>query len=149
MWAIREGGRGGGMGRDFVELRSRRDEDRTGTGVGEQGENLIGEKIGIDGDVDSADGEAGEVGDGPLPAIFREDGDAIALTDAPGAECGGDSADALVDLRGREGLPGASGVLNQHGPLAATVRDGEENVVERLEVKHARTNVSERGRGRK
>ena len=48
--------------------------------------DLIGEQVGVDGNVDSADGEAGEVGDGPLPAILGEDGDAIAFADAPGLE---------------------------------------------------------------
>jgi len=124
---------GGGAARsDLLILSARGDEDGARAGVGEEGNDLVGEQVGIDGDVGGADGEAGEVGEGPLPAIFGEDGDAIAFADAPGAERSGDGTNALIDLRGGDGLPAGRVVLEQHGAVAAAVRDDEENVVERL-----------------
>jgi hypothetical protein len=60
-------------------------------------------------------------------------------------ERGGYGADALIDLRRGKGLPVAGTILGQHGAIAASVRDGEEDVVKRLQLKHAPTNVSEEG----
>ena len=85
---------------DLVVLSAGGDEEDARAGVGKEGNDLVGEEVGVDGDIGDAHGEAGEVGDGPLPAVLGEDGDAVAFADAPDAERFGKSADALIDLQG-------------------------------------------------
>ena len=57
--------------------------DDAGAGIVEDEGSLLGSLRGIDGNCDGSEGEGGEVGGGPLRAIFAEDGDAVALADAP------------------------------------------------------------------
>ena len=65
-----------------------------GGGILDQGGDLFGGQGGIDGHIGSAEHQSGEVDDGPFPAIFRKDCDAVAFENAPGAESVRQSVDA-------------------------------------------------------
>ena len=69
--------------RDLVVLGAGGNDGNARAGVGKENGGLVGGERGIDGYVDGSESESGEVGYGPLPAIFAEDGDAVALADAP------------------------------------------------------------------
>ncbi len=105
----------GADGVQFFELLTGRDDGDTATGVGEQDGDLVTGKRGIDGNVDAIDGQDGEVGDCPFPAIFRNQGDAVAFFCTPGKEGLREGVDALVDLVGGERLPVAELVLPEDG----------------------------------
>ncbi len=83
-------------GGDFFVLPGGRNDDYARAGVGEHPGHLLRGQGGIERHIDGAQGEDGEVGDRPLPAIFGENGDAIALVDFPFREGGGEGADARI-----------------------------------------------------
>ena len=64
----------GTNGVELFELLAGRDDGDAASGVGEEDGDLIAGQRGIDGDIDGVDGEDGEVGDGPFPAIFGRSG---------------------------------------------------------------------------
>ena len=92
-----EGGHFAGGGQLFILLAGGEDED-FGTGVPDAVAKLLRIQGGVEGYIDGAEGEDGEVGDGPLPAVFAEDGDAIAFDDAPTGEEVSEGADAAIEL---------------------------------------------------
>ena len=55
------------------------------SGIVEDERSLLRGLGGIDRDGDCAQGEGGEIGDGPLRTVLAENGDAVALTNSPGA----------------------------------------------------------------
>ena len=69
-------------GRDLGVLGRRGDEDGPGTRVLEQVVNLPGGEGRIDRHVDREGGEGGEIGQGPLGPVFREDGHPVPRGDA-------------------------------------------------------------------
>ena len=73
--------------------------------------DLVGGQGGVDGYVDSAQHQGGEVDHGPLPAILGQQRDAIAFDDAPGEKDVGQGIDASHRARRLEmgcQLPDAS-----------------------------------------
>ncbi len=89
-------GRGGGVhdedafergsgadGVELVELLAGGNDGDAAAGIVDQHGDLFAGEGGIDGNVGGADGKGGEVGDGPLPAILADDGDAVALLRSP------------------------------------------------------------------
>ena len=68
-------------------------------GVLNQGGDLLAGQGGIDGHIGGADGQGGEVAHRPLPAVFADEGDAVAFLRAP-ARAG------LCRERGRAGTSG-------------------------------------------
>jgi hypothetical protein len=64
-----------------LALRGHGDDARSG--IVEDVGSLVGGLGGINRDRDRAQRERGEIGNRPLRAIFAEDGDAIAVVDAP------------------------------------------------------------------
>ncbi len=69
-------------GAELCKLCGGGDKGRLGPGVTEEKRNLLGGERGVDGHGSSAGEQNGKVGDGPLRAIFGEDGDAVAVRDA-------------------------------------------------------------------
>ena len=90
-------------GAQLGQLRGGGDECRFGPGVAEKKGDLPGGERGVDGNGDGAGEQDGEVGDGPLGAIFGKDGDAIAVGDAVAAEFLCDPHDPAVEARRRDG----------------------------------------------
>ena len=115
----------GAHGVELVELLARGDDGDAAAGVAHQLGDLLAGERGIDGHIGRANGQRGEVGDGPLPAIFADEGDAIALFRAPVEKGLGQRADALVDLIGRERLPLAELVLPEDGARIGGRGDAE------------------------
>ncbi len=81
----------------------------------EQKGNLLGGESGVDGHGGSAGEQDGKVGNGPLRAIFGEDGDAVATRDALVAERLDDAHDPAVEVRGRDRVP-LEVTLEEHDP---------------------------------
>ncbi len=132
-------------GGDFLVLASCRDDDDAGAGVGQHSGDLLGGEGGVEGHIDGAEGEDGEIGDRPLPAIFGEDGDAVALADAPSGERGGEGANAAVELVAGDGLPLAGGIAPLQGAFGAGSAGAEEYVVYGFEVEfHSMLLISDR-----
>ena len=125
---VAEGGENAGE-LELCELVAGGEDEDLGGGVAEHVADLVGGEGGVEGDVDGAEGEGGEVGDGPLPAILAEEGDAVATLDAPVEEVGGEGADAAVEILGGDGQPGAGGVLPEHGDAIAGTRYFDQNIV--------------------
>lgn len=101
-------------------------------GVGQQRTDLIGQQRWVQRNVDGAHGEACEIRDGPLPSIFSEDGDPVALADAPAAQRRGHGPDPADQFIGGNGEPGAGLVLHQNGAFAVAPGEREEDIVERV-----------------
>ena len=68
--------------------------------------------------------------DGPLPAVFGDQSDALALSRAPAEKRLGQGADPLVDLIGGDGLPLAELVLPEDGAGIACRRNAAKQVVD-------------------
>ena len=73
--------------------------------VAHQGGDLFAGEGGIDGHIDSANGERGKIGDSPLPAVFADEGDAISLLRTPAQKCRGQGPNPLINLVRGDGLP--------------------------------------------
>ena len=67
---------------NFFILAASGDDGNACGRVGQENRCLVGGQRRVDGDVDGSEGECCEIGNGPLPAIFAEDGDALPLGDA-------------------------------------------------------------------
>ena len=102
-------------GVQLVELLAGGDYGDAAAGVVQQHGDLLAGKRGVDGHIHGADGQRGEVGDGPLPAVFGDQGDAVAFLRAPAEKSLRQRADPLVDLVGGDGLPLAKLVLPEDG----------------------------------
>ncbi len=106
-----------GSGADRVELvvlLAGGDDGDAATGILDQHGDLVAGQGGINGDVGGADGERGEVGDGPFPAILSDEGNTVAFLHAPLEQSLSQRAHALVELVGRDGAPAAELILPQH-----------------------------------
>ena len=76
------------------------------------------------------DGEDGEIGDGPLPAVFGDEGNAVALFRAPTQKSLSERMDALVDLVGGERLPVPELVLPEDSSGIGSRRDAAKQVID-------------------
>ena len=85
-------------GVQLVELLAGGDHGNPAAGIPHQPCNLLTGERGINGHIDCANGQRGEVGDGPLPAVLGDQGDAVALLCAPTEKNFAQGSDALVDL---------------------------------------------------
>ena len=117
-------------GVELVELLAGGDEGNAAAGIADEGCDLLAGERGVDGNVGCSDGERGEVGNGPLPAIFGDEGDAVALLCSPGEQGLGQRADALIDLVRGDGLPLAKLVLPEDGAGVVGRRDAAKEVVD-------------------
>ena len=118
-------------GLKLVELLARGDDGNAAIGVANLLGDLLAGERGIERHIGRADGQRGEIGDGPLPAILADESDAVAFFRAEAEQCGGQSADALIDLVGRERMPLAELVLPQNGARIGGRGDANEEVVDR------------------
>ena len=98
-------------GGDLVVLRFGRYHSDAGAGVDQQTGDLLGGECGIDGYIRRAQHQGGEVHNRPLPAIFRQQRDAVTLDDAPGAEGLSNGIDAGHEFAARYGVPVACRIL--------------------------------------
>ena len=109
----------GAAGLDFFVLLLGADDGYFGGGILEHVGDVLGGGGGVEWDVGGAEGEDGHVGDGPLPAVFAEEGYAVAFGDVPLGELVGEGADAAVEGVGGDGGPGAVAVGGHHGGVGA------------------------------
>ena len=73
-------------GSDFAVLAFGRYHGDASCGIIEQDGDLLGGQGGVDGHIGGAEHQGGEVDDWPLPTILRQDCDAVAFENAPGAK---------------------------------------------------------------
>ena len=97
-------------GQLFVLLAGGDDGDAA-AGILQQGGNLVAGQRRINGHVGGADGQGGEIAHRPLPAVFTDQANAVALLRAPVQQRFAQRADALVHLVGGDGPPTAEIVL--------------------------------------
>ena len=109
-------------------------------GMLQQIQTLLGGLRRVDGDVDGAQQQGGEVGDRPLRPVLAEDGDAIALANAPGLQLARGSEDLGLQLGGGDRCPGAR-LARQHHAVAVALYHREENIVEGPDVHGFRVNA--------
>ena len=114
-------------GAQLGQLRGGGDKRRFGAGVAQKNRDLPGGERGVDGHGDGAGEQDGEVGDGPLGAIFGQDGDAIVVADAVAAELLNDPHDPAVEAGGGDGLP-LGIALEEHDAGLVALHDLEEDV---------------------
>ena len=77
----------------------------------------------------------GEIGDRPLPAVLADEGDAVALLRAQAQKGRGQSADALIDLIGGDGMPVPELVLPEDGARVGGRGDANKEVIDRGDLK--------------
>ena len=82
----------------LVELLARGDDGDAAIGIAHLLGDLLAGEGGIERHIGGAYGEGGEIGDGPLPAILANEGDAVTLLSAEAQKCRGQCADALIHL---------------------------------------------------
>ena len=123
-------------GRNFFVLSFGRDEGNASFGIDQQQRDLLRRQGGVNGNVDGAQSQGSEVDQGPLPAIFGQQGDAVALHDAPGGEAIGEGVDARHHVRARDRVPIARGVLPEKGAGVVAGGNQGENVYQRLQFEH-------------
>ena len=99
----------------LVELLARGNDGDAAAGVAHQFRHLLTGEGGIDGHIGRTDGQGGKIGDCPLPAILADEGDAVALLCAQAQKRCGQGPHSLIDLIGRERMPGAELVLPENG----------------------------------
>ena len=118
-------------GLKLVELLARGDDGDAATGVANLLGDLLAGERGIERHIGGADGQHGEVGDGPLPAILADEGDAVALFRAEAQKRRGQRTDALIDLVRGDRVPLAELVLPENGARIGGRGDANEEVVDR------------------
>ena len=123
-------------GGELVELHARGDDGDAAAGVANLLRDLLAGEGGIEGDVGRADGERGKVGNDPLPAVFADERDAIALFRAELEKRSGQGAHALIDLIGRERLPLAEFILPENGARVGRRGHAKEQVVEGCDLRN-------------
>ena len=89
----------------------------------QQDGDLLGGQGGIDGHIDSAQHQGSEVHHRPLPTILRQQGDAVAFENAPGAKDVRQGIDASQKLVAGYGEPVTRRILPQDSALALAGRD--------------------------
>ena len=132
----------------FSYCLARRDEDDACLRMLQQIHALLGDLRRVDGDVNCAQQQCGEVGDRPLRPVLAQDGDAIALANPPSLQLSCGSEDLGLQLGGGDWCPRAR-LARQHHAIAVAVHDREEDFVEGLDIHGFRVNATDRVRRRK
>ena len=119
-------------GKNLLQLLFGGDNDDARTRIAQdEGSLHVGER-GVNGYDHGAQKKGSEVSDGPLRAIFTQDGEAISLGDSPSSEGASESDDITIELLGADWYP-PKGLAVQHDPAAAALRDRKEDVVKSIE----------------
>ena len=82
----------------LLQLFSGGDKGHPRSGMADKIGGLVGGQRGVDGNVNDSAADAGEVGDHPFRAILAQDGNAVALLQAPLAKGPGQVGDIFVIL---------------------------------------------------
>ena len=122
-------------GEKLVELQPRGDDRDAATGVANLLGNLLAGERGIERHIGRTNGQRGKIRDQPLPAIFADECDAVTLFRAELEKGGGQCADALVDLIGRERVPLIELVLPKNRARIGGRRHAKEKVIERRDLR--------------
>ena len=107
----------------------RGEKDDAAAGIVELSQRLLRSERGVERNGDGSEQQAGHVGDGPFGTILAEDGDAVALANAPVTQSLCDGRDLTVELIGRDREPIRLKPMEQE-PVELAMNDGEENIVE-------------------
>ena len=91
-------GVGAADGIQLLVLLMCRDDGNATAGIAYQGCDLFPKQGGVNGHIGGANGECGEVGNGPLPAVFADEGDAVSLLSAPAQKGRSKGSNPLVNL---------------------------------------------------
>ena len=90
---------------------------------------LFGDLRRVDGDVNCAQQQGGEVGDRPLRTVLAQDGDAVAFANSPGLQLAGGGKYLGLQLGGGNWFPRAR-LAGQHHAVSVAVHNREEDFVE-------------------
>ena len=120
-------------GLDLMRKLDGGDEGDASAAVAQLSGGLVGGQRGKHRHIDRTDGEAGEIGYGPLPAILCDERDAVALGHALGLQPGSQPACAPVQRIARDGLPGVPDLGQDRAFCSARDRVNED-VIERSQL---------------
>ena len=115
----------------LVELLARRDDSDSAACVTHLLGDLFASQRGIEGNIGSTDGQRGEIGDGPLPAVLADKDNAVTLLHAKAKKRRGQSTDTLIHLVRGDGMPVAEFVLPEDCARVACPGDANKEVVDR------------------
>ena len=101
-------------GENLLQLVVGREEDGAASGIAQRKGGLLSGERRVERDGDGSEEQGGHVRNGPLGAVFAEDGDAVAFTNSPVAQRAGDGRDFLAELPGRNGQPLALVAVEHH-----------------------------------
>ena len=114
---------------DFVQLVIRGKKNGAAAGVLQHERALLRRERRIERDGDSAEQQAGHVGDRPFGTILAQDRDTIALADSPVVQRPGGLRDPPAKFVRGDGKPLSRLAVQQHA-VEIALDGGEENVVE-------------------
>ena len=124
----------------LVKLLARGDDGDAAAGVAHQLGDLLAGERGIKRHIGGADGQRGEIGYGPLPAVLADEDDAVALLAPKAQKRRGQSPDSLINLVRGDGVPVAEFVLPKDGARIGGRGDAKEEVIDRGDRRKASLN---------